>query len=115
MDTAEWLDQLSAGDTVIIDTFGGPKIGEVYRTTATQVVVGNRKYHRKNGQAVGRDSWSIDAIMEPTPDRVKTARHNFLKAYVGAKARTFANTATTEQLEKVAVLIKQAIKEQKEN
>ena len=111
----DWLDKLHAGDVVIVDTLGGPRIDKVSRTTATQIVVKNTKYRKIDGEAVGRGDWSINAIREPTEDWLKAARHNFLKTYVDSKARTFSNAATIYQLEQVVRLMKDAIEARKED
>ena len=72
---SDWLQNLKAGDKVIIVYgFGDERLVHVDRTTATQIIVGNVRYQRRTGNMVGADSWSRCGIYEATPERAEKVR-----------------------------------------
>jgi hypothetical protein len=68
-----WLEQLKAGDVVVVD-FGehGRATGRVDRVTATKILVGNRKFDRTDGRLIGAE--------DPSPHLVRPARGDAAKS-----------------------------------
>lgn len=69
MTEREWLDSLTAGDAVAIQTRYGPEIREVARVTPTQIIVGRtqERFRKSNGSPVGGDTWSYRYLVPVTP------------------------------------------------
>ena len=75
MDYYEWLASLKPGDTVIKASVYGDSIGTITRETATQIVVGDERYHKKGGHFIGQCSgYSRPRLAMPTEDRVDRAK-----------------------------------------
>ena len=109
MDHREWLGGLGAGDRVIVLDVFGPSLRRVDRTTETQIIVGPHKYRRKDGNIVGRDSWSHNRIVEPTEQRIGLAWRNKLSKYIRNNVDLFVDRATNEELNEVAISIKKVM------
>lgn len=74
-----WLDNLSVGDSVVIyNGWYGASIKAVSKVTATQIVVGNTRYRRKDGYVVGGGTWSRHSLREATPERVAAVRRRVI-------------------------------------
>ena len=109
MSDREWLEQLEAGDRVIVLDVFGPSLRRVERTTETQIIVGPHKYRRKDGDIVGRDSWSHNRIVEPTEQRISLAWRNKLSKYIRNNVDVFVDKATNEELNELAMSIKKVM------
>lgn len=71
----EWLDNLKAGDDVIIEgRFGDGDLNKVSRLTKTFVIVGRSKFRRNDGYAPGRCNFA--QIVEPTKERRDAIRRH---------------------------------------
>jgi hypothetical protein len=89
LDNTDWIEKLKAGDTVAVRSYNFGKYHhefyKVAKLTPTQVVVlinpdnGTvSRFHRKNGDQVGRDIWHSCEIVEATPElleRINQAKH----------------------------------------
>lgn len=63
----EWLVSLKAGDRVAIGShMGGFRVAVVDRTTATQVIVGDQRFSKKNGGLIGYSGFRTPRIAELT-------------------------------------------------
>lgn len=93
MSDSEWLQSLKAGDEAIVyvGISTSPYLATVDRTTATQIITGPHRFHRKNGNEVGASVYSRTHIMQPTPERVEKAR----RAAALSKLRRIVDTNTT--------------------
>lgn len=115
----EWLDNLKAGDTVIVvggghaETFRRYAIRKVKRTTDTQIILGyqnsdkEEKFRRKGGDKFGdHDRWSgPDRLHEPTEEGIAFVRRRVvldgLNTYLDAPGRKAIETQSTEVLEEM--------------
>lgn len=81
----EWLDNLKVGDRVVI--LGSQDyLSKVERFTKTLIITeGGRKF-RKDGASPG-SGWDRGILVEPTPERVNTIRHDHLANHL----RNFSN------------------------
>lgn len=66
---------IKAGDEVVVLLSGYTSsryvLRTVDRTTKTQVVVGNTKFHKSNGKEVTSNEWDWDEIHHPTGELMK--------------------------------------------
>lgn len=77
------LDNIKAGDRVIVHSYGYLRVATVDRVTPTQIIVGHSKYRRKNGNAVGGGIWGADFISRAEGENLKVAERE-TKAYEAA-------------------------------
>lgn len=77
MNKKEWLENLKAGDRVIISVNSSHSLATVSRVTATQIVIKNTtglgvdydvKYSRERGYKISSDKWHSEILEIPTPD-----------------------------------------------
>jgi len=61
----EWLAGLKPGDAVIVDTGRECWMRRVTRITKTQIMVGDARYRRDTGWAVGGGTWNAASIEPP--------------------------------------------------
>lgn len=116
-DNADWIEKLKAGDTVGVRTYNFGKhnyaFHKVVKLTATQVVVlinptnGTvSRFHRKNGDQVGRSAWHHCDIVELTPElvtKIKADKRRETLIYTLGKISW--NNFTNEELERVFAVI----------
>lgn len=105
-----WLQDLKAGDTVIVagtDFHGNRTVGTVARVTPTQIIVGEERYSRETGRQRGDVvGWQRGWLLEATPERLAACRHAELVATIGtAAARGNLEKQPTATLEQVAALL----------
>lgn len=70
---SDWLENVKAGDTVILSTGHYNKwIKKVERVTKTQVIIkdSNARYRRSTGDKVGARQWEFSSIKEGTKEAV---------------------------------------------
>jgi hypothetical protein len=60
-----WLQELKAGDGVIIVRDRKKSIAMVDRVTATQIVVGEQRFNRQTGEGLGRKDRSYSLWLKP--------------------------------------------------
>lgn len=102
----KWLAEIKVGDEVAID---GSRYGNAYyrlarveRVTPTLIVVGETRYHKKNGNEVGGDKWHPVNLVKPD-EKVRSwvKRQSLLAA---AKKINF-DKLTNDQLEAILALL----------
>lgn len=97
----KWLAALQAGDVVgVSGGFSGiPQERKVDRTTATQIIVGNRRYSKKDGYAIGSYSRFSrpNIVMITSAVREQIERRDLIS---WASTRNW-NGCTTDQLRAV--------------
>jgi len=96
-----WLESLKVGDEVAISFRSTCDFDKVDRVTNTQIVVGHRKFRKKNGYQIGLDAWTIIKLEQPTEElktreRVRVTRQKALSQFIDLSR--MANTYTTDQL-----------------
>lgn len=64
-----WLNNLQAGDEVIVRGEWCDRIGTVSKVTVTQIVVGTQRFNKSDGRLRGRGPWSLSHIIRPTQER----------------------------------------------
>jgi len=72
----QWLNELKAGDDVLIRgsrELSAQRIAKVDRTTATQVIVGNARYRRKDGFQMGLENSWYSVWLAPVTQEVRDA------------------------------------------
>lgn len=70
-DESEWLQNLKAGDEVVLFAGGyrsHRRIATLDRTTKTQIIVGSQKYSRSHGLLIGGGSWNTHSLRKPTDE-----------------------------------------------
>jgi len=72
-----WLEELKPGDLVAIPisySRGRHMVERVDRVTATQIIVGHRKYRKSDGRPIPYDGWSSVSLCKATPEIVADAQ-----------------------------------------
>jgi hypothetical protein len=116
----EWLQNLKAGDSVIVKQSGSYRsesVKKVDRVTATQVAIGTTKYRRDNGREVGGSNrWGARWLYEATPEQVQRIRDESRRDNLAYKLRDMqwsqVPLATLEAID--ALLTAQAAKAEQE-
>ncbi len=62
------LNEVQAGDKVVLCTRGEREVVEVTRTTKTQIICGYLKFSRKNGYRISSNKWDLGSIQPLTPE-----------------------------------------------
>lgn len=100
----EWLQGLKAGDEVIVSSgfaYRDVQLETVERVTPAQILVGNQRFHRKNGQLVGAASYHITEILQPTDKLLAAVRRKRAIFAIEAAMRQ-SDKRTLEALEAAA-------------
>lgn len=82
----EALENLKAGDSVILHRTYDAVIARVVRTTKTQIEVNGHKYRKSDGRMVGGSGWSTSCIQPYTEEKAneiaRTQKHNNMRRYI---------------------------------
>ena len=109
MNSNEWLQELKAGDTVIVKgSHGRREVRTVQRVTPTQIVVGLTKYHKKDGREVGGDYFTQylkQATAESVAEIRAVAKRNNLRNILRNLDRATTDALTDSQLERIAAIL----------
>lgn len=85
-----WLEALKVGDPVVISIDGLFKAGlhahKVDRLTATQIIIGEWRFRRSDGQRIGGHGWRGADLHEPKPELLaRIRRMRLIRFIVGAE------------------------------
>lgn len=95
---SEWLNELKAGDRVVVSTGYGYRrehLSSVTKVTATQIVCGTSRFKRSNGYVVGGDTWNRACLVQPTTDVLERVEERQLREKIEAIAKDKATTLAT--------------------
>lgn len=110
----EWLDSLSEGDpVVVVSDRHAPVKKIVTRTTAAHIIVGDRKYRRKDGRPSGGKAWTSVALKEPTEDLLREIDTHVYRRYVISRAADAAKIADEHDVRMLATLIGDVLERKK--
>jgi len=103
-----WLEDLKAGDTVIIDSgvrYIPHSIATVEKVTATQIVLDdNCRYRKSDGRRMGElGSWVRKRLLEADPGKVR----NIMRRELAAELTNLSGL-TLEQLQLIRVWVNDA-------
>jgi hypothetical protein len=105
-----WLEKIQAGNEVVLRLSGFSRdryvMEKVTRTTATQVVVGNRGWRKSDGKEIGGSTWHYNSIRPGTPEtREQVTRTDALDRL--GKQQSW-KTLTTDQLTRIVAILDEA-------
>lgn len=103
-----WLNELTAGDEVIVvSAYANTEtIERVTRTTNTQIIVGNRRFRKKDGRLVGQTGYRATRLREPTPDSLRAVRDELQRRRLVLRlSQVNWNQIDTDTLAAVAALL----------
>lgn len=88
----EWLKNLRAGDTVIVELSGAYRsqsVKKVDRVIPTQIIIGSTKYNKSYGREIGGGSnrWNHYYLSEATPAKVQQVRDDNRRNNLAFKLR----------------------------
>jgi hypothetical protein len=106
---SNWLSELKAGDTVIVDSGASyieGSVENVEKVTATQIVVGRFRYRKTDGRQMGNTSrWKHPRLLPPNKDKVRNIRRKQLARGI---VHNDLSELTLEQLETITAWVKEA-------
>jgi hypothetical protein len=106
-----WLQELKAGDTVIVrGSSGRREVRKVQRVTKARVFTSeSTSFNKSNGSEVGGSVWSREHIYEATPediaDVLRETKRNKLRSTLRNLDRSQINALTDSQLERIAAIL----------
>lgn len=101
----EWLEKLKASDTVIIRGNYNDALAAVDRLTATQIVIGNRRFNISNGYERGSDGWRRCRLAQATTEAVEKIRRRRLVEKLSRLSQSELEEVSTEVLAGVEKLL----------
>lgn len=88
------LDEIEAGDMVIVFGRGSRSIRKVERVTKTQIVLNQySKFRKADGRTVGAGAWDFNHIEHATPDMIERLRESIAHAKLIGEVRKLADNA----------------------
>lgn len=101
------LNDLVAGDDVLVTGMFHRHIAKVDKVTKTQIVVNNARFRRDSGWQCGSDRWNIRRISVPTEKEISDIKEeNLRKALVYAISSFDFNRLSTDELKQVYNIVK---------
>jgi len=108
-----WLQDLKAGDDVIVDGRRGRRLAKVERTTKTQIILAGTtvRFRKKDGHVIGGSTWNFHHLSRVTADNLADIN---LEKHISAASGLLKKIAdskkaglTLEQAQQVINLAKQ--------
>ena len=70
----EWLESLEVGDQVVVRRSDAKTLVTVSKITPKQIVVGHRRFWKRNGDQVGGGAWNWATLDPATPEVIEEIR-----------------------------------------
>lgn len=67
----EALENVKAGDKVIVSSRYKDEVIEVTRVTKTQIICGTSKFNKRTGRSIGSDAWTFSKIKIATEEDIQ--------------------------------------------
>jgi hypothetical protein len=110
------LESAKVGDVLIVSYGGnGFHLGRVTKITKTQVLTGTSRWRKKDGYAVGGDTWSVQSARIPQPGEIERLedekRRRGLCRWIANNAGNLSDSAlSTSELEALVGKLREALK-----
>lgn len=101
------LEDLKAGDDVLISGMYYRRIAKIDKVTKTQIVVGNARFRRNSGWQCGSDSWNRKYISVPTEKEISDVKEeNLRKILIHTISSVDFKRLSTDELKQVYNILK---------
>jgi hypothetical protein len=105
-----WLEDLKAGDKVVISSTYDRRVCIVTRVTKTLIIIGNFRFSKSFGSIVPNDAWSSTYLVPATEKEMQSIRdvkhRNGLLTHL---RKTDFSTLQTKTLETIYSIIKEEV------
>lgn len=101
------LEDLKAGDDVLVTSRYYRRIAKVDKVTKTQIIADNARFRRDSGWQCGGDSWDWKSISIPTEKEISEVKEeNLRKTLVYAISSFDFKRLSTDELKQVYNIVK---------
>lgn len=105
MNNTEWLESLTVGDEVAVNSGGRYLIEKVTKVTRTQIVTTYGRFRKSDGRYVGGSIWRI-TIIQPVTDTIRNKiRKSELVLKLSRQNGFSFLTLSLDQLERIQAII----------